>query len=150
MSLSNFLGDTTQIQIIDFFVGDAGNSYNISELSEETGITRMTLSKYIPELVQSKILEVNKSKKIKTYKLANNRLVELLVASAYAYSTIQGAEPIDRNVSVEKIRKELDMPEVSMETLLNGEGRRLVTLENDEYVIMERKAPQPLEAPASA
>ncbi len=106
MSLCDFLGDTSQIKIIDFFLGDAGNSYNISELSEMTGLTRMTLSKFIPELVQSRILEVDQSAgNVKTYRLAKNRLVELLVASAYAYSAIQGADPLDKEESICNIRK---------------------------------------------
>src|SRR5271157_1439290 len=118
MSLHDFLGDTSQIEIIDFFIGDAGNSYNISELSELTGLTRMTLSKFIPGLVQCGILEVDqKAGNIKTYRLSKNKLVELLVASAYAYSAVQGADPLDKEESVEKVRKGLGFTEVSSESM---------------------------------
>jgi hypothetical protein len=118
MSLSDFLGDTSQIKVIDFFLGDAGNSYNISELSEMTGLTRMTLSKFIPELVQSKILEVDQSAgNVKTYKLAKNKLVELLVASAYAYSSVQGSDPLDKEESVEKVRKGIGLSGVVSEPM---------------------------------
>lgn len=110
MSLSDFLGGTSQIKIIDFFLGDAGNSYNISELSELTGLTRMTLSKFIPELVQCKILEVDQAAgNVKTYRLAKNKLVDLIVASAYAYSGVQGVEPLDKDEAVDKIRNGLGL-----------------------------------------
>lgn len=118
MSLNDFLGDTSQIQIIDFFIGDAGNSYNISELSDMTGLTRMTLSKFIPGLVQSRILEVDQSAgNVKTYRLAKNRLVELLVASAYAYSSIQGSDPLDKEVSIGNIRKGLELSSIVSESI---------------------------------
>ncbi|BAI62152.1 hypothetical protein MCP_2080 [Methanocella paludicola SANAE] len=118
MSLSDFLGDTSQIKIIDFFLGDAGNSYNISELSEMTGLTRMTLSKFIPELVQSRILEVDQSAgNVKTYRLAKNRLVELIVASACAYSSIQGSDPLDKEESIGNIRKGLGLSGVVSERI---------------------------------
>ncbi len=134
MSLCDFLGSTSQIKIIDFFLGDAGNSYNISELSEMTGLTRMTLSKFIPELIQSRILEVDQSAgNVKTYKLAKNRLVELLVASAYAYSSIQGSDPLDKNESVEKVRKTLGLSGVFSEPMtklrIESSGERLYTEE---------------------
>lgn len=118
MSLNDFLGDTSQIKIIDFFIGDAGNSYNISELSDMTGLTRMTLSKFIPGLVQSRILEVDQSAgNVKTYRLAKNRLVELLVASAYAYSSIQGSDPLDKEVSIGNIRKGLELSSIVSESI---------------------------------
>jgi len=124
MSLCDFLGDTSQIKIIDFFIGDAGNSYNISDLTELMGLTRMTLSKFIPELVQSKILEVDqKAGNIKTYRLSKNKLVELLVASAYAYSAIQGADLLDKEESVERIRKGLRLIEVSSEPIMDEDFR---------------------------
>jgi hypothetical protein len=59
MALSQFLGDTSEIRLIDFFISDGGNSYNISELNEQTGLSRVTLTKKIPELIQNKILEVD-------------------------------------------------------------------------------------------
>jgi len=112
------------MKIMDFFIGDAGNSYNISELSELTGLTRMTLSKFIPELVQSKILEVDqKAGNIKTYRLSKNKLVELLVASAYAYSAIQGADPLDKEESVERVRKGLGLVEVSSGPIIDEDFR---------------------------
>jgi hypothetical protein len=124
MSLCDFLGDTSQIKIIDFFIGDAGNSYNISVLSELTGLTRMTLSKFIPELVQSKILEIDqKAGNVKTYRLSKNKLVELLVAAAYAYSAIQGADPLDKEESVERIRKGLGFAEVSSGPIMDEDFR---------------------------
>ncbi len=124
MSLHDFLGDTSQIAIIDFFIGDAGNSYNISELCELTGLTRMTLSKFIPGLVQSRILEVDqKAGNIKTYRLSKNKFVDLLVASAYAYSAIQGADPLDKEESVERVRKGLGLAEVSLEPIVDQKFR---------------------------
>jgi hypothetical protein len=114
MALSQFLGDTSEIRLIDFFIGDGGNSYNISELNERTGLSRVTLTKKIPELIQNKIIEVDQQAGgIRTFRLAKSKIVDLLAAAILVNSFDAADEPLSEDETLQNIRNSLefqDMP----------------------------------------
>jgi len=116
MALSQFLGDTSEIKIIDFFLGDGGNSYNISELNELTGLSRVTLTKKIPELIQNKILEVDQQAGgIRTFRLAKSRIVDLLAGAVLVNSFDIADEPLSEEETLQNIRKSLGLEDIQEE-----------------------------------
>ncbi len=118
MALSHFLGDTSEIKLIDFFLGDGGNSYNISELNEQTGLSRVTLAKKIPELIQNKILEVDqKAGGVKTFRLTKSKIVDLMAAAVLINSFDMADEPLSEEEKLQTIKNSLDFEETSGETL---------------------------------
>ncbi len=84
MSLSDFLGETIEIHIIDFLVINSENEYNISEIEKHLKLTK--LQKKINALVKNNIIIVIKNDKQVKYKLADNRIVNNLIKSSFAHS----------------------------------------------------------------
>jgi DNA-binding transcriptional ArsR family regulator len=113
MALSQVLGDTSEIKLIDFFISDGGNSYNISELNEHTGLSRVTLTKKIPELIQNKILEVDQQAGgIRTFRLARSKIVDLLAAAILVNSFDYAEEPLGEEETLQNIRDTTDLEEM--------------------------------------
>jgi hypothetical protein len=101
MALEDLLGRTTEIRIIDFLATNYDNSYNQSEISDFTGISRNILYKKLPEMVEKKILNVdNIVGRFKSYRLANNSIVNKLIAMDIEYNLMM-SEP-------QKIEKSID------------------------------------------
>lgn len=48
MALEDFLGETSEIKIIDFLADNMDQSYNQSEISANTGLSRTTVYQKIP------------------------------------------------------------------------------------------------------
>jgi predicted transcriptional regulator len=108
MALQDFLGDKKEIEIFDFLAENIGNSYNQSELSELIGISRMTLNKYLPKLIQNNLVEIDQSVgSLKTYKIADNNFVKMLIGAVMEHSFMQSEKPIGRDEELDKIQKEI-------------------------------------------
>lgn len=142
MSLCHFLGDTSEIRIVDFYLSDGGNSYTISELNEQTGLSRVTLTKKIPELIQNKILEVDQQAGgIRTFKLARTRIVDLLAAIVLANSFDNADEPLEDNEKIEKIRKATGLDDDSLESIpvagYKLRGETVVLIKNDKETMCQ-------------
>ncbi len=84
MSLSDFLGETIEIHIIDFLALNIDSEYNISEIEKCIKITK--LQNKINALVKNNIVIVIKNDKQLKYKLADNRIVNNLIKSSFAHS----------------------------------------------------------------
>lgn len=84
MSLSDFLGETIEIEVIDFLVINSENEYNISEIEKHLKLTK--LQNKINALIKNNIVIVIKNDKQLKYKLADNRIVNNLIKSSFAHS----------------------------------------------------------------
>jgi len=87
MALEDFLGETSEIKIVDFLAENMDQSYNQTEISEFTGLSRVTVDKKIIELIQNNILEIHEELgRLKTYRLTDNEIVKMLIAASLAHS----------------------------------------------------------------
>lgn len=108
MALEDFLGDTSEIKIIDFLAENMDNSYNQTEISEFTGLSRTTVNKKIPEMIHNEILEIfEELGNLKTYHFRDNEIVKMLVSSSLAHSFNQAYNPLEEEDSKDMIRKEV-------------------------------------------
>jgi hypothetical protein len=113
MALEDLFGRTYEMRIIDFLATNYDNSYNQSEISDFTGISRNVLYKKLPEMVEKKLLEVDNSVgRFKSYRLANNSIVNKIVAIDIEYNLMM-SEPQGSEKLIEKVRAE--GPESPME-----------------------------------
>jgi hypothetical protein len=113
MALEDILGRTPEIRIIDFLATNFDNSYNQSEISDFTGLSRNILYKKLPEMAEKKILDVDNSVgRFKSYRLANNGIVNKLIAMDIEYNLMM-SEPQENEKSIDKV--EADGPESPME-----------------------------------
>lgn len=89
MSLKEIFRNRVELQIFDFLAENLGLSYNQSEINKQTGISRSILSRKLPEMVERHILAVDgEVGRYKTYRLADNEIVNNLIAAVYAYNAI--------------------------------------------------------------
>lgn len=56
MALSDFLGNTSELRIVDFLAENLDIEYNPTELSEHIGMSRVTLYEKLPKLIHNKIV----------------------------------------------------------------------------------------------
>lgn len=108
MALEDFLGQTSEIKVIDFLADNMDRSYNQTEISENTGLSRTTVNQKIPELIQNNIVVVDQEAgKFKTFKLADNDIVKFLVIASLAHSFKQAENPLSEEEQRELIKKKL-------------------------------------------
>ena len=106
MALEDFLGDTSELKIIDFLAENMDNSYNQTEISEFTGLSRTTVNKKIPGMIHNEIIEIiEELGNLKTYQLTDNEIVKMLVSASLAHSFKQAENPLGEEESKETIRK---------------------------------------------
>lgn len=93
MALEDFLGETSEIKIVDFLAENNDNSYNQTEISEFTGLSRTTVNKKIPEMIQNNILEIKEEiGRLRTYQLADNEIVKMLIIASLKHSFRQAED----------------------------------------------------------
>ena len=110
MALEDFLGDTSEIKIIDFLAENMDNSYNQTELSEFTGLSRTTVNKKIPEMIHNEILEiVEELGNLKTYQFKDNNIVKMLVSASLSHSFTQAENPLEEE-SKDSIISSIGLP----------------------------------------
>jgi DNA-binding transcriptional regulator LsrR (DeoR family) len=108
MALEDFLGQTSEIKVIDFLADNMDRSYNQTEISENTGLSRTTVNQKIPQLIQSNIVVVDQEAgKFKTFKLADNDIVKFLVIASLSHSFKQAENPLSEEEQSELIKKRL-------------------------------------------
>ena len=106
MSLEDFLGDTSEIKILDFLAENMDNNYNQTEISKFTGLSRTTVNKKIPEMIHNKTLEIKENLgQLKTYQLADNEVVKMLISASLTHSFKQSKNQLNEEESTEKIRE---------------------------------------------
>ena len=110
MALEDFLGSTSEIRIIDFLAENADNYYNQTEISEFTELSRTTVNKKIPEMIYNNILEIkDEIGKMKTYQLADNKIVDKLVSAALEHSFKLAESTLNDEKATKKIREEIGL-----------------------------------------
>lgn len=111
MALEDFLGETSEITIFDFLAENMDNCYNQTEISELTGLSRTTVNKKIPELIHNNLLEIKEELgQLKTYQLAKNEIVKMLIAASLKHSFKQAENPLDEEEAKEEIRRRIGLP----------------------------------------
>lgn len=87
MALEDFLGETSEIKILDFLAENMDNSYNQTEISEFTGLSRTTVNKKISEMIHNNVLEIKEEiGQLRTYQLADNEIVKMLITASLKHS----------------------------------------------------------------
>jgi hypothetical protein len=114
MSLQNFLGNSSEIAIVDFLAECNPYSYTVSELSEFTGLSRTTVHNKLPGLILNRLVEVDgQAGHVKTYRLARNDFVGTLLTAVYQHSFMM-ADVDDEDIELEQIKSTIDRsPEYS-------------------------------------
>ena len=108
MALVDFLGDTSEIKIMDFLAENMDNSYNQTEISEFTGLSRTTVNKKIPEMIHNDIIQISDELgNLKTYQLKDNEIVKMLVGASLTHSFNQAENPFNEEESKDMIRQEV-------------------------------------------
>ena len=111
MALEDFLGTTSEIKIFDFLAENMDNSYNQTEISEFTDLSRTTINKKIPELIHNNILVIkDEIGQLKTYQLAENDIVKMLIAASLNHSFKQAENPLDEEEAKDEIRRRIGLP----------------------------------------
>jgi predicted ArsR family transcriptional regulator len=139
MALEDFLGQTSEIKIIDFLADNMDRSYNQTEISENTGLSRTTVNQKIPELIQSNILVVDRAVgKFKTFKLADNGIVKYLVIASLAHSFKQAENTLSEDGQKELIKKMLG--ENAEEVVTDNSADSTIRLPIDGSITLTRDA----------
>ena len=111
MALEDFLGSTSEIKIIDFLAENNDNYYNQTEISEFTELSRTTVNTKIPGMIYNNILEIKEEiGKMKTYQLADNKIINKLVSAALEHSFKLAEDTLDDEEATTKIRDMIGLP----------------------------------------
>jgi hypothetical protein len=115
MPLHDFFGSTVEIRIFDFLAANCKYSYNQSELSKQTGISRSQVHEKLPDMVKNHLVVIDgMAGKYKTYRLADNELVSHLISAIFEHN-IAGLEPASMKAEKEMEEARLESPATSME-----------------------------------
>lgn len=108
MALEDFLGATSEIRIIDFLADNMDCSYNQTEISECTGLSRTTVNQKMPELIHKNVVVIDREVgKFKTFRLADNDIVKYLITAALVQSFKEAENPLSDEEQLELITKQL-------------------------------------------
>lgn len=110
MSLSDFLGKTNEISIIDFLSGNKGFDYTIGQLTgylndgSDVYLSEFDVEHLLIKLIYNGIVVENDGR----FKLADNNIVSQLIGSVFAnsYHIAETEEP-DENKILREIRKDV-------------------------------------------
>jgi hypothetical protein len=101
LSLQDILGRTAEVRIIDFLAENFGNSYTQWEIFQLTGISRNVLYKKLPEMVEKNILAIEGEVGThRTYRLADNGVVNKLIALIYEYNLKESEKPDEETTKI--------------------------------------------------
>ncbi|GBE54248.1 hypothetical protein BMS3Bbin15_00400 [archaeon BMS3Bbin15] len=114
MALSDFLGNTSELRIVDFLAENLDIEYNPTELSEHIGISRVTLYEKLPKLIHNKIVVISSERgRMKFFKLADNKITENLIKAVFAHSFTMAEEEKEEEEAVRDISHQIkDVSEV--------------------------------------
>jgi hypothetical protein len=96
MSLCDFLGNTSEIVILDFLMGNPESSYTIAEISQLTGLSRTTVYAKVPEMMANGLIEVDgEIRQVKTFKITDNAIIKNLFGAVFAHSFREAEQPMN-------------------------------------------------------
>lgn len=106
VALIDFLGNTSEIVILDFLMGNPGTSYTIAEISQLTGLSRTTIYGKLPAMMANRLVEIDDDlRQVKTFKISDNATVNNLYNAVFAHSFGQAEQPLQEEEAVEKMRR---------------------------------------------
>jgi Fe2+ or Zn2+ uptake regulation protein len=106
MALADFLGNASEIAILDFLMANPGTSYTIAEISRLTGLSRTTVYGNLPAMMANRLIEIDEDlRQVKTFKLCDNATVNNLYNAVFAHSLSQAEEPLQAEEVEEKMRR---------------------------------------------
>ena len=106
-SLCDFLGNTSEIVILNFLMGNPESSYTIAEISGLTGLSRTTVYAKVPEMMANGLIEIDgEIRQVKTFKITDNAILKNLFNSVFAHSFREADQPmgIDEAIRIMKRR----------------------------------------------
>ncbi|BAI62156.1 hypothetical protein MCP_2084 [Methanocella paludicola SANAE] len=140
MALEDFLGGTSEVRIIDFLADNMDQSYNQTDISENTGLSRTTVNQKIPELIRNNIVVIDSQVgKFKTFKLADNDLVKLLISASLAHSFSQADNPMSDEQLWEQIKKQIG-ESFRMEEQIREASDNVIQMPIDGSIILTKEA----------
>lgn len=108
MALEDFLGKTSEIKIFDFLAENGEFTYNQTEISECTGLSRTIVNQKIPDLIYNGLIEIKSNKgNVNYYQLADNKIVGKLIGAVFENSFYVAEYDDEENESLGKIREEV-------------------------------------------
>jgi predicted transcriptional regulator len=106
VALTDFLGNTSEIAILDFLMGNPETSYTIAEISRLTGLSRTTIYGKLPAMMANHLIEIDDDlRQVKTFKISDNARVNNLYDAVFAHSFGQADQPLQEEEAVEKMRR---------------------------------------------
>jgi predicted transcriptional regulator len=106
VALIDFLGNTSEIVILDFLMGNPGRSYTIAEISRLTGLSRTTIYGKLPVMMTNHLVEIGDDlRQVKTFKISDNATVNNLYDAVFAHSFGQSEQPLQEEEAVEQMRR---------------------------------------------
>lgn len=106
MSLCDFLGNTSEIVILDFLMGNPESSYTIAEISRLTGLSRTTVYAKVPEMMANGLIEIDgEIRQVKTFKITDNAILKNLFNSVFAHSFREADQPMGINEAIQIMKR---------------------------------------------
>ncbi len=106
MSLCDFLGNTSEMVILDFMMGNPESSYTIAEISQLTGLSRTTVYEKVPEMMANGLIEIDDEiRQVKTFKITDNAIIKNLFSSVFAHSFREADQPMEIEEAIRMIKR---------------------------------------------
>lgn len=111
MALSDFLGETAEIKIIDFLAENRDQRYNLTELAGCTGLSRTTVHEKLPKLIYNKTVKIAETVgRSKLFQIEDNEIIDGLMKAVFSNSFLIASEGLEEEEAYEQIRGEIRAP----------------------------------------
>ncbi len=108
MALSDFLGETAEIKIIDFLAENSDRRYSVTELSDCVGLSRTTIYEKLPKLIYNKIVKVaGKTGRSTLVQTEDNAIVDGLTQAVISNSFLVAGEKLEEEEAYEQIKADI-------------------------------------------
>ncbi len=121
MALSNFLGDSAEIKIVDFLIENNDQMFTMTDLAAYTGLSRTTLYEKIPKLILNGIVELGeKVGRSNRFQITDNDIINGLIQAVFANSFMIAEEPLEEEEKLNVIYSEIGRPDVDRSQLFDA------------------------------
>lgn len=111
MALSDFLGETAEIKIIDFLAENRDQRYNLTVLAGCTGLSRTTVHEKLPKLIYNKTVKIAETVgRSKLFQIEDNEIINGLMKAVFSNSFLIASEEPEEGEVYEQIRGEIRAP----------------------------------------
>jgi len=99
--LGDFLGDTSEIRLVDFLTQNMRFDYTLTELKGYTGLSKPTLLNAVRTLLRNRLIEETRTiGRAKFYALTDNDITRALTAASMAHTGLLSEETMSTHVPV--------------------------------------------------